>query len=153
MRLNFLCGNHRNWLVHNPHAAVFAHTRAYEEGLELFEGHNFRAAANHAGCALETAQILIDADGPLSDETIGRYSDAGILLVYSLLHMQEDGLAARIQAGILSHLEKMLCDLGGRQSLVDACRRWMQFSTETALPGFPAVPPASRAQRHSLVLN
>lgn len=104
MKLSFLCNHHRSWLEGNPAAARSACLDSCDKASELMEEGNFFAAARHAGCALEAAQILAHSHRQVPAAVIPYYRRAGEMLVYSLQQMGEAALAQRVEADVLTQL-------------------------------------------------
>ena len=129
MKLNFLCTHHRTWLQSHPEAALSTCITSYEQGINLIEDNNFRAAANHAGCALEAAQIVL-GQRALDADHVGRVSDAGMLLVYALQLLGEDDTASKVHGGVLCYLESKVRTHGSRGGLVETLQRWIKLSDE-----------------------
>lgn len=59
MKLRFLCGNHRAWLISQPEQAVHWCANSFETGWHLCQQENWKDALPHMGCAFETAEILM----------------------------------------------------------------------------------------------
>lgn len=107
MKLNFLCIHHRSWLEGNPAAARSTCLDSCEKARELIEQGNFFAAARHAGCALEAAQILVGLHRQVPASVSPHYRRAGEMLVRSLQAMGERALALRVEADILAQLSAL----------------------------------------------
>ncbi|KZX58098.1 hypothetical protein A3709_18675 [Halioglobus sp. HI00S01] len=147
MKLNFLCAHHRTWLQGHPEVALSTCITSYEQGINLIEDNNFRAAANHAGCALEAAQIVLGQQVPDADH-VGRFSDAGVLLVYALQLLGEDETATKVHGGVLSYLERKVQAYGSRSGLVEALQRWMKLADEMAVYAPPVQPQVASMLLH-----
>jgi len=63
MPLSYLCPNHRHRLLKDPGAADETWRRAYSDCLTVPESSRHRQRINLAGCAYETAHILMTVHG------------------------------------------------------------------------------------------
>ncbi|MEM1113721.1 MAG: hypothetical protein AAGI11_17540 [Pseudomonadota bacterium] len=127
MKLNFLCNNHRQWLRENPNAAQSTWAKAFDRSQELAEGGHFLEAARQAGCALETADILIAQSRAVSRNDIHRFSESSAQLVQLLIDLREMQLAHTIIQGALHRLQALMSGGAHRADILTGCKRLMSI--------------------------
>ncbi len=107
MKLNFICAQHLSWLAQHPEAAFNTSSSSYERALDLVEEGRPAEAIRYAGCAVETAHLLldqlIDPDKPL----LQLFIDASSLLSEMLAQVQETALAGQVRGGLMIKLEQL----------------------------------------------
>ncbi len=108
MKLQFLCTHHRQWLTKNPVAAMRTWQEAFDRSHELVATGRLKHAANHAGCAMETSDIVLEHAADLEDADITRFSASSTLLADLLCQLGESDMAHVIIQGALQRLEAML---------------------------------------------
>jgi hypothetical protein len=108
VKLKFLCGNHRRWLLENPGAAFAAWRNASDYSARLLEAGRLTEAANHAGCALETSDILLRHAPHPSRCDISRFSQSAIHLAHLLMALHEEASAHAVLQEGLRRVQGML---------------------------------------------
>ena len=150
MKLHFLCSRHRRWLVDNPHLALNTWLQSHAQAVALFTDGDWHAALTHAGCALETAEIALEAWPGPPPSIINRYAENGVLLA-QLLREQGDQAATRaVIANCIGRLERLMFATGNYRTVLRACEGLLQIGDAIGWPerGHPAAPPLpARAQR------
>ncbi len=81
MKQSFLCHGHRNWLLQHPELARSIWFNNYEQACQLVEEKNFARAIAFAGCAMEAADIAMDAETIPCPDLIEHYTRTCALLV------------------------------------------------------------------------
>jgi hypothetical protein len=86
VRLRFLCSSHPSWLETDGQATHSSWLRSYDRASVYFDTQENIKALHHAGCALETAELLIFTHGRNSAADIHRFTDSAALtssLIYT----------------------------------------------------------------------
>ncbi|GAB3269763.1 hypothetical protein [Parahaliea aestuarii] len=123
MKLSFLCVRHRRWLCNDPAAALYTWLQCYEQGLRLERQGQQGAAIRQAGCAMETAEILLC--GRLSPERddITRFTHSTLLLGRLLQHKGAFTQAADCAHGAIDTLQRCLAAGLHEVGAVEACEQ------------------------------
>lgn len=108
MKLQFLCSNHRLWLADNPGAALRTWQQAFDKGQDLAAAGSLRSAINHAGCALESSDILLEHSPHINDSDITRFNTSCAFLAQLLCQLGEDELAHITLQSALMRLQGLL---------------------------------------------
>ena len=127
-RLQFLCVNHRRWIIENPDVALRTWMQAYSRSIELLDDYHHLQAAQHAGAAYEIADIMLAHVTQPNAVDICRFCDSGLLLVQLLYLIDEAQLAATVMASALARLEGLLTAGGNRRAIMSGCQRLQQFA-------------------------
>ncbi len=96
MTLRFLCIRHRQLLSANPASALTTWRQSYETGLRLEQQGKDCLALRHAGCAMETAAIILDTLPSPSRHDVVRYCHSVRLLARLLQRQRADHMAAEL---------------------------------------------------------
>ncbi len=88
MTLSFLCIRHRQLLSADPAYALSTWQRSYESGLLLEQQDKDYLALRHAGCAMETAALILNILPSPGRPDVVRYCHS-VLLVARLLKRRE----------------------------------------------------------------
>lgn len=121
MKLHFLCPHHRQWLTNNPPRALTTWLQSHDQARALFEDGDWTAALAHAGCALETAEIALQAWPDPPARIINRYVDNGALLA-QLLRERGDSAAMRaVITNCIRRLENLTLGNCNRLAALRAC--------------------------------
>ncbi|MGB1142454.1 MAG: hypothetical protein ACPG1A_16255 [Halioglobus sp.] len=62
MTPSFICHRHRTWLLQHPKMAQSIWFNNHEQACQLAEEKNFARAMSFAGCAVDAADIALQAD-------------------------------------------------------------------------------------------
>ena len=137
MKLRFLCGHHRQWLLENPGAALGAWQQASDGSLQLLEAGRLNEATNYAGCALETSDILLSQHAEPCDQHITRFSRSAIRLAHLLVEINQATAAGTVLAGALSRLQSLLGVANARTALMRALDQLSATAEQLQLPHEP----------------
>lgn len=129
-KLQFLCANHRAWLFDNPRAAAATWAQAYSRSLELVDEAQYPEAVRHAGCAFETAELLLAETIAAPERAVSRFSDSGVLLVQLLKQVGQVDLAVDIRERAIFRLQGLLQGHAARPVVMEGCRRLMRMNDE-----------------------
>lgn len=108
MKMQFLCTRHRTWLSADPAAALFTWLQCYEQGLRLERQHRDDLAIRQAGCALETADLLLGARAGGDRDDITRLTHSALLLARLFRRQHAYDLASDAVHSAISSLEQVL---------------------------------------------
>jgi len=122
-KLQFLCINHRRWIMDNPEVSSRTWMQAYSRSLELLDEREYSQAASHAGAAFETADIMLAQCSTPNPVDIRRFCDSGLLLVQLLYLLQESQLAGTVMTSALTRLEGLLATGSDRRAVLAGCQR------------------------------
>lgn len=107
-KLQFLCSNHRQWLLDNPGAAIRTWMESYSRSLDLLDEQDYQLAISNAGTAFEASEIVLGQGCPTTPLAIRRFADSGVLLA-QLLFLDRKGDSARaVLAASVARFEKLL---------------------------------------------
>lgn len=123
MKMSFLCVRHRRWLSADPAAAMFTWLQCYEQGLRLEQQHQDNLAIRQAGCAMETADLLLAGRQRVSRDDITRYTHSALLLARLLRRQSAFDLASDVAHSAISSLEQLLVAGIQREAAREACEQ------------------------------
>lgn len=129
-KLQFLCANHRAWLFDIPRAAASTWAQAYSRSLELVDEAHYPEALRQAGCAFETAELLLAEPMAAPERAVSRFSDSGVLLVQLLKRVGQVDLAADIRERAIFRLQGLLKGGAARPVVMEGCRRLMRMNED-----------------------
>ena len=141
MRLRFLCRNHRAWLASDGVAATDSWLRNYDLAQSFLDAREHVKAVNHAGSALEVAELLIFSHGNNAKADLDRFTDSAALLCRALVAVGQTAMVSSVVGGAMLRLQQLLACGVERPTVLGSCRR---LQTLPAL-GYDRHPPA----RHS----
>ncbi|MCB1843796.1 MAG: hypothetical protein KDI09_12605 [Halioglobus sp.] len=121
MQLQFLCPRHRQWLSDNPHRALTTWLQSHDRAHALLTDGDWSAALAHAGCALETADIALQAWPHPPVRIINRYADNAALLAQLLRERGDHAAARAVNAHGAARLEALLLASGTGPATLRAC--------------------------------
>lgn len=107
-KLQFLCSNHRQWLLDNPTAAIRTWMESYSRGLDLADEREYAQAVSHAGTAFEISEIVLGQATPVTPTAIHRFTDSSVLLVQLLYVEDKSDMARAVLAASVARLEQLL---------------------------------------------
>lgn len=105
MKTQFLCQRHRTWLSADPAAALFTWLQCYEQGLRLERQQRDELAIRQAGCALETAGLLLAGGGR---DAITRLTHSALLLARLYRRQGAFDLASEVAHSAICNLERLV---------------------------------------------
>lgn len=98
----YLCHYHHQWLSNKPRAAKSHMLNNLEQAHIAFEEQNPQAAIAFAGCAYETAEIVMTQESPASQSSLQCFTASAILL--SSMQQQRNPLLAQAQQRLTREL-------------------------------------------------
>ncbi|MEM8562317.1 MAG: hypothetical protein AAGF57_08795 [Pseudomonadota bacterium] len=136
MRLRFLCSNHRNWLESDHTAAHDSWLRSYEHATIFLSTDERNHAVNYAGCALETAELLLFNHKQHSEDDVRRFVGSAILLCKSLIHADQHRLVCGVVGGSIARLEELVLDGIQRTAALKGCQELLTVfdNQDAAMP-------------------
>tara|TARA_R110000823_G_scaffold309352_1_gene433491 strand:- start:15238 stop:15702 length:465 start_codon:yes stop_codon:yes gene_type:complete len=134
MKLHFLCPHHRQWLADNPHHALNTWLQSHDKAAELFEDGDWNNALSHAGCALETAEIALEAWPDPPPRIINRYADNGVLLAQLLRERGDQAATRAVIANCIGRLERLMFATGNHRTVLKACEGLLRIGDATGWP-------------------
>lgn len=136
MRLRFLCSNHRNWLESDQTAAHDSWLRSYEHATIFLSTEERNHAVNYAGCALETAELLLFNHEQRSEDDVRRFVGSAILLCKSLIYADQPRLVCGVVGGSIARLEELLLEGIQRTAVLKGCQELLTVfdNQDTTMP-------------------
>ncbi|WP_157976429.1 hypothetical protein [Parahaliea mediterranea] len=131
MKTSFLCMRHRRWLCNDPAAALYTWLQCYEQGLRLEQQGQPAPAIRQAGCAMETAEILLCGRRCPERDDITRFTHSALLLGRLLQRQGAFSRAAHYAHGAIDTLQQCLAAGLSEVGAVEACE---QLAPLTAPP-------------------
>ncbi|MFV0275712.1 MAG: hypothetical protein ACK5HY_00775 [Parahaliea sp.] len=123
MKMSFLCVRHRRWLSSDPVAALYTWLQCYQQGLKLEQQHRDELAIRQAGCAMETAELILNVrPGPDSDDIV-RFTHSTLLLGRLLRRQGAHGNASEAAHHAIACLEHLLACGIQEQCVRHACEQ------------------------------
>lgn len=123
MKMRFLCVRHRRWLSADPAAALYTWLQCYEQGLRLEQQHQDNLAIRQAGCALETADLLLTGRIDVERDDITRYTHSALLLARLLRRQQALDFADDVVHSAITSLEQLLVANIQTEAVKNACQQ------------------------------
>ena len=134
MKLRFLCSNHRNWLLSDSAATHASWLRSASQAELLLSASEGIKAVNHAGCALEAAELLVFSHARQTAEDIVRFADSAVLLCHALIRVGQPRLACGVIGGSIARLEELLLQGIERKTVLNGCQRLLKVGDEAPAP-------------------
>lgn len=144
MKMHFLCVRHRRWLAADPAAAMFTWLQCYEQGLRLEQQHQDNRAIRQAGCAMETADLLLAGSQHTSRDDITRFTHSALLLARLLRRQRAFDLAGDVAHSAISSLERLLIANIQREAVTKACEQLAPLASPCAGTTHPSQRPSAR---------
>lgn len=120
MQNNFLCPNHRQWLISNPLAAQTHLIYAQDTGLFYCEQGAWRQALPYLGCAYETAEIVLTQRSMGITEAVIDFTSSAIVLADSLQKIAQKKMSFAVYQQTQQRL-KVELSLTSEQPQARAC--------------------------------
>lgn len=121
MRLRFLCPQHRLWLEKHTAVAALRARQGYNTAVALARDGRELEAFNHAGCALEAAEIVLANTASPKADCVRHYARAGALLAGLLRSWGQTSHVSLLIHGCLARLEELMRESRDRDALMEAC--------------------------------
>ncbi|MBN7796814.1 hypothetical protein [Parahaliea mediterranea] len=144
MKMSFLCVRHRRWLAADPAAAMFTWLQCYEQGLRLEQQRQDNLAIRQAGCAMETADLLLAGSQCIGRDDITRYTHSALLLARLLRRQHAFDLAGDVAHSAICSLERLLIAGVQREAVTAACEQLAPLAGPCAGPSNRNPSPCAR---------
>lgn len=89
----FICPNHRQWLITHPQAAATHLARTQDTAMHYRELGEWHEAVAYNGCAFETAEIILTTKAQDNLTAIIGFTSAAILLADTYSKLSENALS------------------------------------------------------------
>jgi len=132
MQLRFLCPQHRLWLEEHAAVAALQARRGYNTAAALARDGREVEAFNHAGCALEAAEIALANTASPKADCIRHYARAGALLAGLLRSWGQTAHVSLLIHGCLARLEELMRETRDRDVLMEACSMLLGGNLQSA---------------------
>lgn len=133
MNLRFLCSTHRKWLESDSSAARTYWLSSYSQGVGQFQAGENVKAVNHAGSALEAAELLLLTHAQRSAPDIHRFTDSAVLLCHALRAIEQPRLLCGVIGGCITRLEEVLLEGANRTTVLQVCQRLLTVGDEAPM--------------------
>jgi hypothetical protein len=147
MKLTFLCVRHRRWLSADPPAAMYTWRQCFERGIRLEHQHRDNLAIRQAGYAVETAELLLNAQSGINADDITRFTHSALLLARLLRRQNALELASDVVCSATLRLKQVLAWGIQPEVIRRACEQMAQQTGHPAEPSSPN-PPCGVQQMH-----
>jgi len=107
VKMRFLCLPHRRWLSADYATAMYTWFHCYEQGLKLECEQRDALAIQRAGCAVETADILLQGQRRAARDDIIRFTHSVRLLIRLLLRQQHTKQASDVACQAITSLQQL----------------------------------------------
>ncbi|MFV0476899.1 MAG: hypothetical protein ACK5ME_03575 [Parahaliea sp.] len=121
MKMRFLCVRHRARLSADPSTALQVWRQSYEQGIRLEQQKRGSLAIRHAGCALETADLLLSTKPGPCLHAVVRYSHSALLLARLLRHQGAEDLVADVIDSAIQRLRELHSPSDTVETIHSAC--------------------------------
>lgn len=121
MKLRFLCPQHRLWLEQHSTVAAAQSRKGYAQAIALAGSGRELDAIDHAGCALEAAEIVLTKTARPQPPQIHHYARTGALLARLLLSWGQPEQVRALLQGCLARLEALMHRTRDCGALLEAC--------------------------------
>lgn len=134
MKISFLCMRHRRWLSNDPAAALYTWLQCYEQGLRLEQERKVTPAIRQAGCALETAELLLNGHPRPERDAIVRYTHSALLLARLLQRQGQTENACAVAHQGIDTLQRLLAAGLEHAEAHKGCERLLALACPAPIP-------------------
>ena len=143
MKLRFLGPQHRRWLEQHATVAAAQARRGYNTAVALARCGRELEAFNHAGCALEAAEIVLANTANPEADQIRHYARTGALLASLLRSWGQPEQVRPLIHGCLARLEELMRGTCDRDALMEACSMLLGGDPRSAANPLATIPGAN----------
>ena len=127
MKPEFICTNHREWLLERPTEAFNWWEKSFDAGKSYQEMKLWEESVRPLGCAFDAATICIEQKKVIDSGLIDYFSRTAQCLVFSLLKIDQLAVAQRIVSGVQHFVKSLGAQVFDRQKMMDMQRKLHVF--------------------------
>lgn len=127
MKIEFICANHRHWLLERPAEALNWWEKSFDTGKYFQELRMWDESVRPLGCAFDAATICLEQSKIIDSKTIEQFSRSAQCLVYSLLKLGQLDIAQGVVNGVNLFIRKLDTHVFDRRLMLDMQRKLHLF--------------------------